>query len=123
MESRDKKDRTQSNFAQSKALMEMSKMKDGKKGPKEENMEVKNKIKEAEAEFEKELAHAIATKGDYKLKTARDYVIPENERLNVSRKKKHLFLHYQYLFMERQDFNKRLRLLQTQKANMVAKLD
>ena len=37
---------------------------------------MKNKIKEAEAEFEKELAHAIATKGDYKLKSNKDYVVP-----------------------------------------------
>lgn len=59
---------------------------------------MKNKIREAEAEFEKELAHAIATKGDYKLKCSPKYIVPETERLNVSRKKKHLFLHYQYIF-------------------------
>ena len=40
--------------------------------------------------------------GDYKLKLANDYTVPENERLNVSRKKKHLFLNYQYLFLEKQ---------------------
>ena len=53
-------------------------MKTMKKDAKEENQEVKNKIREAESEFEKELAHAIATKGDYKLKSAHDYVVPEN---------------------------------------------
>ena len=86
-------------------------------------MEVKNKIKEAEAEFEKELAHAIGTKGDYKLKTSRDYVIPENERLNVSRKKKHLFLHYQYLHMEKMEFNNKLKNLRSRKLEMVTKID
>jgi hypothetical protein len=33
--------------------MELNKQKDAKKGAKEENMEVKSKIREAEAEFEK----------------------------------------------------------------------
>ena len=100
----EKKDRTMSNFEVSKAMLEM-KIKDTKKG-KEQNLEVKNKIREAETEFEKELAQAIATKGDYKLKCSADYMVPENERLNVSRKKKHLFLHYQYLFEEKKDFNR-----------------
>lgn len=68
--------RTTSVFEQSKAILEL-KLKDQKKG-KEENQEVKNKIREAEAEFEKELAQAVATKGDYKLKCANDYVVPEN---------------------------------------------
>lgn len=58
----------------SKAMLEM-KIKDQKKG-KEDNQEVKNKIREAENEFEKELANAIATKGDYKLKCAADYMVP-----------------------------------------------
>ena len=34
LESQENKNRTQSNFAQSKALMEMTKLKDGKKGAK-----------------------------------------------------------------------------------------
>ncbi len=56
-------------------MLEM-KIKDQKKGAKEENQEVKNKIREAENEFEKELSNAIATKGDYKLKSSPDYVVP-----------------------------------------------
>jgi cilia- and flagella-associated protein 44 len=65
------------------------------------------------------LAQAIATKGDYKLKCSPDYMVPENERLNVSRKKKHLFLHYQYLFEEKKDFNKRLDNLRLKKKELV----
>ena len=109
-----------SNFEVSKAMLEM-KIKDTKKG-KEQNLEVKNKIREAETEFEKELAQAIATKGDYKLKCSADYMVPENERLNVSRKKKHLFLHYQYLFEEKKDFNMRLDNLRLKKKQLVEKL-
>jgi hypothetical protein len=86
-------------------------------------MEVKNKIREAETEFEKELAQAIATKGDYKLKGAPDYVVPENERLNVSRKKKHLFLHYQYLHEEKKHFNTQLDALRLRKRSLVDKLE
>jgi hypothetical protein len=89
---------------------------------KEENMEVKNKIREAETEFEKELAQAIATKGDYKLKSAVDYVVPEHERLNVSRKKKHLFLHYQYLHEEKKTFNSQLEALRLKKKGLIGKL-
>lgn len=105
----EKKDKTQTSFEMSKAMLQM-KIKDQKKG-KEDNQEVKNKIREAENEFEKELANAIATKGDYKLKCAPNYVVPQNERLNVSRKKKHLFLHYQYLYEEKKEFNSRLQKL------------
>ena len=72
----EKRDKTVTSFEMSKAMLEM-KIKDQKKG-KEDNQEVKNKIREAENEFEKELANAIATKGDYKLKCAADYMVPEN---------------------------------------------
>lgn len=70
----EKRDKTVTSFEMSKAMLEM-KIKDQKKG-KEDNQEVKNKIREAENEFEKELANAIATKGDYKLKCAADYMVP-----------------------------------------------
>lgn len=49
-------------------------------------------------------------------------MVPENERLNVSRKKKHLFLHYQYLHEEKKDFNKRLDALRLKKKELVEKL-
>ncbi len=49
-------------------------------------------------------------------------MVPENERLNVSRKKKHLFLHYQYLFEEKKDFNKRLNNLRLKKKELVERL-
>ncbi len=61
--------------------------------------------------------------GDYKLKCSSDYTVPQNERLNVSRKKKHLFLHYQYLFLEKKEFNRRLDSLRLRKKDMVGKLD
>jgi hypothetical protein len=43
---------------------------------KKDEKDVHSKIKEAEAEFEKELAYAIATKGNYKLKSSSSYVVP-----------------------------------------------
>jgi cilia- and flagella-associated protein 44 len=49
-------------------------------------------------------------------------MVPENERLNVSRKKKHLFLHYQYLHEEKKDFNQRLDALKVKKRELVEKL-
>lgn len=45
----DRKNKTSSSFSQSKALMDMNKQKEVKKASKEENQEVKNKIREAEA--------------------------------------------------------------------------
>lgn len=45
------------------------------------------------------------TKGDYKLKSSKDYNVPENERLNITRKKKHMFVHYNYLFTSKKQFN------------------
>ncbi len=66
---------------------------------------------------------AESTMGDYKLKLANDYTVPENERLNVSRKKKHLFLHYQYLFLEKQEFNRRLDSLRLRKKSTISNLE
>jgi len=37
----------------------------------------------------------------------------------VSRKKKHLFLHYQYLFLEKKDFNDKLFELREKKHKLV----
>lgn len=119
-----KNDKTMSQFEQSKAIMDIIKTKDTKKtGTNQEANDVRNKIREAEQEFQKELEHAESTMGDYKLKSASDYTVPENERLNVSRKKKHLFLHYQYLFLEKQEFNKRLDGLRHRKKAMVGNLE
>ncbi len=119
-----KNDKTMSQFEQSKAMMEINKIKDTKKtGTTQEGNDVRNKIREAEQEFQKELEHAESTMGDYKLKSANDYTVPENERLNVSRKKKHLFLNYQYLFLEKQEFNKRLDALRHRKKSMVGNLE
>lgn len=42
---------------------------------KKDEKDVHSKIKEAEADFEKELAHAIATKGNYKLKSSKEYTV------------------------------------------------
>ena len=36
------------------------------------------KIREAEEDFEKELQQAEASKGDYKLKSVKDYMVPES---------------------------------------------
>ena len=50
----DKKNKTNSNFAQSKAILDLKAgQRDQKKGGKEQNEEVMKKIREAEAEFEK----------------------------------------------------------------------
>lgn len=50
-------------------------------------------------------------------------MVPENERLNVSRKKKHLFLHYQYLFEEKKEFNSRLLHLKQTKHKIIEELE
>ena len=40
----------------------------------------------------------------------------------MSRKKKHLFLHYQYLFLEKKDFNEKLYKLRERKQNLIDRL-
>jgi hypothetical protein len=89
---------------------------------KKDDKDVHSKIKEAEAEFEKELAHAIATKGNYKLKSSSTYVVPENERMNISRKKKHMFINYQFLFNSKKKFNERLLELKQRRTSLVEKI-
>lgn len=37
------------------------------------------------------IKHAQMTVGDFKLKTAHDYVVPENERINAEKKRAQLF--------------------------------
>lgn len=80
------------------------------------------KIREAEEDFEKELQHAEMTKGDYKLKSSKDYNVPENERLNVTRKKKHMFIHYNYLFTSKKQFNEKLTDLKKRKEKIIEKI-
>lgn len=89
---------------------------------KKDEKDVHNKIREAEAEFEKELAYAHATKGDYKLKTSKNYIVPESERMNISRKKKHMFINYQFLFESKKKFNERLLELKQRREQLVDKI-
>lgn len=80
------------------------------------------KIREAEEDFEKELQEAEMTKGDYKLKSSKDYSVPENERLNIARKKKHMFVHYNYLFTSKKQFNDKLADLRSRKEKITEKI-
>ena len=38
-------------------------------------------------EDKKEIENALATFGDYKLKTSVDYTVPENQRINYQKKR------------------------------------
>lgn len=89
---------------------------------KDEPKDMRSKIKEAEADFEKELAYAVATKGNYKLKSSKEYVVPEHERMNVSKKKKHMFLHFQFLYDSKRRFNEKLLDMKHRREKLVEKV-
>ena len=56
----------------------------------------------------RDIQEAIETLGDYKLKCGKDYVVPENQRMNVSKKRKHMFLLEEFIYNTKIKFNQEL---------------
>jgi len=60
--------------------------------------------------------------GDYKLKSDKDYIVPEEKRMNVSKKRKNMFILEEYLYSLKMKFNnsvKRLRLEKEELINLI----
>ena len=61
-------------------------------------------------------------RGDYKLKSDPNYIVPEEKRMNVSKKRKNMFILEEYLYSLKMKFNnsvKRLRLEKEELINLI----
>ena len=56
-------------------------------------------------DHKKEIAEAYSKFGDYKLKNDKNFVVPENQRMNVGKKRKHLFLLEEFIYNSKLKFN------------------
>ena len=69
-------------------------------------MEKTKPNKEAiEPDSMKLIKEAENTLGDYKLKSSPTYDVPENQRMNVSKKRKHMFLLEEFIYNSKMKFN------------------
>ena len=66
--------------------------------------------------------HAKLTIGDYKLKSGKDYVIPENQRMTATKKRQELLLLRNEILVRKQDFNKHLLSLRDYKTQLIGKV-
>ncbi|CAG5122902.1 unnamed protein product, partial [Candidula unifasciata] len=60
--------------------------------------------------------------GDYKLKTAADYVVPDHLRMNVDKARGRLLILQEMIHKYKQDFNKRLLALRDKKVRLIAEI-
>lgn len=60
--------------------------------------------------------------GDYKLKSSKDYIVPEQHRMNVSKKRKHMFLLEEFLYNTKIKFNHQLITLKARKLQLIDKI-
>ena len=67
--------------------------------------------------------HAMDTLGDYKLKSAPNYIVPENQRMNVSKKRKFMFLLEEFIYKTKMGFNKELINLRQRKKVLIEKIE
>jgi len=60
--------------------------------------------------------------GDFKLKSSKDYIVPEDQRMNVEKKRKHIFLLYEVLYRSKKDFNEKILELRKKKTDTITKI-
>jgi len=70
-------------------------------------------------EDRKEIEIARATFGDYKLKTSGDYTVPENQRVNFSKKRQQMVLLEGSIHKLKVDFNQKIQELKLRKKEIV----
>lgn len=70
-------------------------------------------------EERKAIEEAWATFGDYKLKTAEDYQVPENQRVNFSKKRQQMVLLEGSIHKLKVDFNQKIQELKVRKKEIV----
>jgi WD40 repeat protein len=65
------------------------------------------------------IRHAIANMGDYKLKTADNYIVPENERVDADKKKRQLILLNDSIKTLKENFNSKVFALRDCKVRII----
>jgi len=60
--------------------------------------------------------------GDYKLKSSSDYEVPDKERMNMSKQKKHILLLEKFIYSVKMDFNKSIEKLREKKLQTIEKI-
>lgn len=81
------------------------------KEPKKEDIKNNAEIKRAQENI-----------GDYKLKSSPDYEVPDKERMNMSKQKKHILLLEKFVYSVKMDFNKNLEKLRERKHTIIEKI-
>lgn len=69
-------------------------------------------------EERKAIDEAMATFGDYKLKTSADYTVPENQRVNFSKKRQQMVLLEGSIHKLKVDFNQKIQELKVRKKDI-----
>jgi len=73
--------------------------------------------------FKPEIDEEIMRFGDKKLKSSPDYIVPEDQRMNVGKKRKHMFLLYEILYNSKKEFNDKLVNLRRNKMEIIEKIN
>lgn len=60
--------------------------------------------------------------GDYKLKSSKDYVVPDDQQVTTKRKRHELLLLRNQLFQYRRNYNKKLLALRDRKVQDISKV-
>ena len=64
----------------------------------------------------------METLGDYKLKSSPTYNVPESQRMNESKKKKHMFLLEEFIYNTKMKFNNEIISLRERKSKIIEKI-
>lgn len=63
----------------------------------------------------RDIDEAMEKLGDYKLKGSPNFVVPDDQRMNVSKKRKHIFLLEELIYETKMKFNNEIKHLRDQK--------
>lgn len=76
----------------------------------------------SEPDHIREIDEAKRNLGDYKLKSDTDYEVQEHQLKNVKKQRSYMFFLQDYIYSEKQSFNKELIKLKSQKKQLIQKI-
>ncbi|CAD8122108.1 unnamed protein product [Paramecium sonneborni] len=88
----------------------------------QELLEKSKPIELAKPENAPDIQEAIKQYGDYKLKSSPNYEVPDNQRMNVSKKRKHMYMLEEFIYNTKLKFNQQLLNLKKRKGNLIDKI-
>lgn len=71
--------------------------------------------KSFDPDHQKQIHEALERIGDYKLKSGEDYVVPEHQRMNVKKQRKHMFMLEEFIFNTKMKYNQEVLRLKQRK--------